>query len=191
MHNLPFTILALSDFSMFEFGTTMTEGTFSKQVRFIEQKNSSIYEVEIRDSPWVPAAERLEMSHPSILNRFMATLLQAIEVHTEKYPNRTIRLRGETEERVNLYRTALDKHLDALYPLFEITIDQNASKLLLDQKFEGIAFLLKRKPIPFITIHSSRTIWESRSKLFGTKISIEIDKGVRVNMMNPHKWGRD
>ncbi len=119
------------------------------------------------------------------MDQVMTTVMQIIEIYTERYPRRTIRLKGNTSQKAQLYRAALDKHLPILCPLFLIELEEKLPLPDSDRSLDAIAFLLKRKPIPYLTFHIFQTIWTGQSRLFGKKVKIELEKGIRIGVALP------
>ena len=179
---------ALRDFSAFQFTSTGLAGPVTRQVRFNGQKDAGIYNLDLRDLPVTRKDDPGRVTDQGDMNTVLATLVQIIEIYTERYPRRTIRLKGDTQEKAHLYRMALDHHLDILCPLFIINLEEHVAddaEDADDRNIDNIAFVLKRKPIPFLSIHAIQTTWSGHSRLFGRKVTIEVDKAVRVGVALP------
>jgi hypothetical protein len=176
---------ALRDFSAFQFTSAGLAGPVTRQVRFTGQKDAGIYNLDLRDLPVTQKDDPGRVTDQGDMNTVLATLVQIIEIYTERYPRRSIRLKGDTEEKAHLYRMTLDHHLDILCPLFIINLEEQVSVSGDDQKIDNIAFVLKRKPIPFLSIHAIQTTWSGHSRLFGRKVTIEMDKSVRLGVAYP------
>ena len=183
---------ALRDFSAFQFTSTGLAGPVTRQVRFNGQKDAGIYNLDLRDLPVTRKDDPGRVTDQGDMNTVLATLVQIIEIYTERYPRRSIRLKGDTQEKAHLYRMALDHHLDILYPLFIINLEEpagdrhsDAIDSVDDPNIDNIAFVLKRKPIPFFSIHAIQTTWSGHSRLFGRKVTIEVDKSVRLGVALP------
>lgn len=186
MVHTPYTHLqALRDFSAFQFTSAGLAGPVTRQVRFNGQKDAGIYNLDLRDLPVTKKDDPGRVTDQGDMNAVLATLVQIIEIYTERYPRRSIRLKGDTQEKAHLYRTALDHHLDILCPLFIINLEEHISDPDGDRNIDNIAFVLKRKPIPFLSIHAIQTTWGGHSRLFGRKVTIEMDKAVRLGVALP------
>jgi hypothetical protein len=160
-------------------------GSVTRQVRFNGQRDAGIYNLDLRDLPVTKKDDPGRVANQGDMNTVLATLVQIIEIYTERYPRRTIRLKGDTQEKAHLYRVALDRHLDILCPLFIISLEEHVSASGGDQSIDNIAILLKRKPIPFLSLHAIHTTWSGHSRLFGRKVTIEVDKAVRLGVALP------
>jgi hypothetical protein len=177
-------IQALRDFSAFQFISAGIAGPVIRQVRFNGQGDAGIYNLDLRDLPVTKKDDPGRVTDQGDMKTVLATLIQIIEIYTERYPRRSVRLKGDTQEKTYLYRVALDRHLDILCPLFIINLEEHVSASG-DQSIDNIAFVLKRKPIPFLSIHAIQTTWRGHSRLFGSKVTIELDKGVRLGVALP------
>jgi hypothetical protein len=175
---------ALRDFSAFQFTSAGMAGSVTRQIRFNGQRDAGIYNLDLRDLPVTKKDDPGRITDQGDMNTVLATLVQVIEIYTERYPRRTIRLKGDTQEKAHLYRFAIDRHLDMLGPLFIINLEEHISPSG-DRSIDNIAILLKRKPIPFLSVHAIHTTWSGHSRLFGRKVTIEVDKAVRVGVALP------
>jgi hypothetical protein len=175
---------ALRDFSAFQFTSAGMAGSVTRQIRFNGQRDAGVYNFDLRDLPVTKKDEPGRVTDQGDMNTLLATLVQVIEIYTERYPRRTIRLKGDTQEKAHLYRLAVDRHLDMLSPLFIINLEEHISPSS-DRSIDNIAILLKRKPIPFLSVHAIHTTWSGHSRLFGRKVTIEVDKAVRVGVALP------
>jgi hypothetical protein len=176
---------ALRDFSAFQFTSAGLAGSVTREVRFNGQKDAGVYNLDLRDLPVSKKDDPGRVTNQGDMNTVLATLVQIIEIYTERYPRRSIRLRGDTQEKAHLYRVALDRHLNILCPLFIINLEEHVSASDGDRSIDNIAFVLKRKPIPFLSVHAIQTTWSGYSRLFGRKVTIEMDKGVRLGVALP------
>lgn len=176
---------ATPDFSAFQFTSEGLSGNVTRQVRFIGQKDGRIYNLDLRDLPAGKNAAPGRVVDIGDTNYVLATLVQVIEVYTERYPRRAIRLMGNTEEKAQLYRAAVERHLDILHPLFIISLEEHNSASQPGQGINSIALLLKRKPIPYFTIHTIHATWSGHSRLFKRKVTIDLERGVRVGLALP------
>jgi hypothetical protein len=176
---------ALRDFSAFQFTSAGPAGPVTRQVRFNGQRDNGIYNLDLRDLPVTKKDGPGPVSDQGDMNTVLATLVQVIELYTERYPRRTVRLKGDTQEKAHLYRMALEHHLDILCPLFMIEMEEHISAPGGIRSIDNIAFRLKRKPIPFLTFQTIQTTWSGHSRLFGSKVAIEVEKAVRVGIALP------
>ena len=171
---------ALPDFSAFQFTSEEEDGPTTREVRF-RQKTPDIYNMDIGDLP--EKDEGKPGQENGDLNCLMTTLILIIELYTEKYPSRTIRLKGDTTEKALLYRKTLYRHVSALSSFFEIILekDRNFFRALRQKdNLDNIAFLVKRKPGWSFTIHTLQTNRCSRSQLFDRAVSVEIHRTIEI-----------
>ena len=185
VHTPYMQLQALRDFSAFQFTSPGLAGPVTRQVRFNGQKDNGIYNLDLRDLPVTQKDDPGRVTDQGDMDAVLATLVQIIEIYTERYPRRSIRLRADTQEKAHLYRMTLDHHLDILYPLFIINLEEHVVDAGDDRNIDNIAFVLKRKPVPFLSIHAIHTTWSGHSRLFGRKVTIEMDKVVRLGVALP------
>jgi hypothetical protein len=167
---------ALRDFSLFQFITTHSQNPVARQVRFICQLGRYIYNLDVRNFLYQKDSNPANRQDKETINGELATLIQIIEIYAERYPERTIRLGGDKEENFKLYQAAMEKYLDKICHLFLVDIEERGVFSETTGNKITVALLLKRKPIPYISIYSIRTLWNSHSRLFGTTITIELFK---------------
>lgn len=186
---------ALPDFSVFQFTSRGIAGATTRQVRFINPKESNTapnasphtYDLDIRDlHPEDPSSTTI--TDNGDMNKVLTTLILIIELYTERYPTRVVRLKGDTKEKARLYRIALDIHVDILFPHFDIGLEQENRFFPPHGQNQGcidnIAFLLKRKPGLCFTVHSIQTTRSSRSLLFGYTVSVELHRNVEIGVIS-------
>jgi hypothetical protein len=173
---------ALPDFSAFQFTSEEATGPTTREVRF-RQKTPDVYNLDIGD---LSAKDELQpglQNENRDINFLMTTLILIIELYTEKYPTRIIRLKGDTTEKARLYRKTLDKHVSAMSSFFEINLekDRNFFRAIRHREsLDNIAFLVRRKPGWSFTIHTLQTNRCSRSQLFDRAVTVEIQRSIEI-----------
>jgi hypothetical protein len=112
------------DFSKFQFTTRGIAGETDRAVRFIPQKETNTFNLDIGDlQPDGPSFTRI--TDNGDMDSVLTALIMIIELYLERYPTRIIRLKGNTKEKARLYRIALDKYVDALRPHFDINLEED------------------------------------------------------------------
>ena len=179
MSYAPYTNLhATPDFANFEFSSpTLSEPT-ARQVRFIGQQGGHIYHVEFRNKP---VGKKDEASWPDSKDFLcvVLTLLQIIEIYSERYPRRILRFHGNTTPKALVFGAILTRYHHLLHPLFQIE-----SEAPVRRAADGV-FLIKRKPLPFFSIHTVESTWNGTSRMFRSDFSIELDKSIRIGLTLP------
>ena len=173
---------ALPDFSAFQFTSEEEAGPTTREVRFL-QKAPDIYNMDIGDPPEKDEDKPGQENENGSFNCLMTTLILIIELYSEKYPNRIIRLKGDTTDKARLYRKTLDKHVSALSSFFEIIVEKDRNffrSFRQRDSLDNIAFLIKRKPGWSFTIHTLQTNRCSRSQLFDRAVSVEIQRSIEI-----------
>src|SRR5258708_24092119 len=171
----------LTDLSALQFTRRGIAGATARVVRSISPKegnaSQNTYDLDIGD---LHPEDQSSTTIPDNgdMNKVLTTLMLIIELYTERYPTRVIRLKGDTKEKARLYRIALDLHVDVLFPHFDIGLEQENRFFPLhgqnQECIDNIAFLLKRKPGLCFTVHSIQTTRSSRTLLFANTVSVEL-----------------
>ena len=197
---------ALPDYSQFLFTSRGIAGSTTREVRFIREKESNdpFHEDSFRDDPFCKDILpndifNLEMDdfhpkrHPSAgitdngdMNYVLSTLIMIIELYLERYPSRAIRLKGNTREKIRLYRAALDRHIEVIKQHFEIIVEEGKplSHPRSRDNFDNIGFLIRRRPGLRFTLHCIQTTRTSRSLLFGKTVSVETQRGIEFGLIS-------
>jgi hypothetical protein len=185
---------ARPDYSQFLFTSRGIAGSTTREVRFIKQKDTDIsddsfpndtYNLELRD--FHPENQSPGgITDNGDMNSLLTTLIMIIELYLERYPERAIRLKGNTKEKTRLYRIALDMHIEVLKQHFEIMVEQDkrASHPRNRDNFENIRFLIRRRPGVRFTLHSIQTTRTSRSLLLGQTVSVEIQRNIELGLIS-------
>lgn len=168
---------ALTDFSSFQFTSRGIAGSSTREVRFISQDEPGIYNLDFIDLS--ASGEPLTMiADNGDISKVLSMIILIVELYTERYPNRTIRFKGETREKAHLFRVALDMHIEKLLMLFDIALEKQRPLFPLHihsrESIDNIAFLLKRRPGPSFSIQALQATMNSRSLIFGNSVSVEL-----------------
>jgi hypothetical protein len=176
MSYAPYTNLqATPDFANFQFRSpTLPEPTV-RQVRFIGQQGGQVYHVEFRNKP---VEKKDEAAWPDSKDFLcvVLTLLQIIEIYSDRYPRRILRFSGSTTPKALIFGAILTRYPHLLQPLFQIETELPAP---------SGTFLIKRKPVPYFSIHTVESIWNGTSRIFRNDFSIELDKSIRIGLTLP------
>jgi hypothetical protein len=172
----PYTSLhALPDLSLFQFRTGHG-GAILIQLKFILLR-SGIYDLHVEQR------QLTESFYPYLFTEedargLLGSVIQVIELYTEKYPGRIIRMKGNTLLQTALFRVILRVHHDLLCPLF--SIDREGEKRFFPfrrQKGRN-GFLLKRRADCTLPVHPVRSIVRTRSRIFGNCVHVELHKEI-------------
>ncbi|WP_414709865.1 DUF6934 family protein [Puia sp.] len=91
-----------------------------KQIVFTQTNISGIYNLALGDVAENGEINDSRISDNGDRNKILATVVNAVEGYTKKYPRRRIAFKGSTAERTRLYRMAIGLHLNELGSKFEI-----------------------------------------------------------------------
>jgi hypothetical protein len=120
------------------------------------------------------------------MNHVLTTLIMIIELYLERYPSRAIRLKGNTKQKIRLYRAALDMNVERIKQHFEIIVEEGKplSHPRGRDNFDNIGFLIRRRPGLRFTLHCIQTTRTSRSLLFGKTVSVETQRGIELGLIS-------
>jgi hypothetical protein len=173
---------AKPDFSAFQFYSRGNGNLLTRQINFIASKKPRLFDLDFGDCE-NGQLHPYRLTDDGDLETLVTTLLHTLEIYTEKYPERTVRLKGNTKHKARIFHIALDTHLDVLCPHFEIEFEQEQPLLSLKRIRYPLAFLLRRKPGVCFSVYSTQTIHTSHSLLFGKPIAIEVQKNLHIGVV--------
>ena len=194
----PYTNLqATPDFAAFQFASPTLSEPAIRQVRFNAHQGGRIYHVEFRNQP---ADKKDEPSWRDSKDFYcvVLTTVQIIEIYSERYPRRILWFSGNTAIKALVFGTILVRFHHLLAPLFRIETETPGPQGSSDGKersglFGGspdgkngsYAYLMKRKPFPYFSIHTVESTWNGTSRIFNNRFSIELDKSIRIGLTLP------
>jgi len=172
----PFTFLhARPDLSLFQFRTGQG-GAILIQLRFILLR-SGIYDL------YVEQRQYTDVFHPYLFTEedargLLGDVIRVIELYTERYPGRIIRMKGNTLLQTALFRVILRVHHDLLCPLF--LIDKEGQKRFFPFRRDtgDSVFLLKRRADCALPVHPVMESVRTRSRLFGNWVHVQLHKEI-------------
>ena len=197
MSYAPYTNLqATNDFTTFQFSSPTLSDPTIRQLRFIGQPGGRIYQVEIRNRP---ADKRDDPSWPDSKDfyRVVLTALLIIEIYSERYHRRVLRFSGDTPLNALVFGTILARYHHLLKQLFLIETETPVTAGAAEKdRFGGFpgtpgsnersyGFAIKRKPIPFFSVHTIESSWNGTSRMFNNDFTIEMDKTIRIGLTLP------
>lgn len=158
------------DLSLFRF-TTGFAGCAVFQVRF-SALQQDIYDATVEYRHYFPGALYIPLTDGQV-EELLLVMIQMIELYTQKYPERKIRLKGGGRLQTMLFKVMLLVHQDALLPWFTIHEEQRRSLVPFIRGGDSPIFYLKRRP------NSGQpppvqTILHTRSRLFGNQVHIQV-----------------
>ena len=172
----PFTFLqARSDLSLFQFRTGKG-GAILIQLRFIVLR-SGVYDLCVEQRQFTG------IFHPYLFTEedargLLGDVIRVIELYTERYPGRIIRLKGNTLLQTALFRVILRVHHELLCPLF--VIDKQGERRFFPFRRDtgNSVFLLKRRADSALPVHPVQESVRTRSRLFGNWVHVELHKEI-------------
>ena len=160
------------DLSLFRFSTGFA-GCAVFQLRFAPRQ-PGIYDAAVEYLHGFPDTFYMPLTDGQIEELLLA-MIQMIELYTQKYPERVIRLRsGGSKLQAMLFKVMVLAHQDILRPWFTIEEQQQRSMFPFFNNRVASTFILKRKPDPCLPAHPVQTILHTRSRLFGNPVHVSV-----------------
>ena len=135
------------DFSVVKFTSIGRKGPIAKRISFTTTDLEHVYNLSFGDVGKDGETNDFKVSNNGDRNKILATIFKAVDIYTEKYPNRWIYITGSTKERTRLYRMAIGVNLDELSQIFDIYAFSNEEWVLFTKNMKIEAFLIKRKNV--------------------------------------------
>jgi hypothetical protein len=172
---------ALPDLSLFQFRAGQS-GALLIQLRFMLLR-SGIYDLCIEQRQFT------DVFHPYLFTEedarsLVGSVIQVIELYTERYPGRIVRLKGNTLLQTALFRVILRVHHDLLCPLFSIDKEGQRRFFPFRRNAGDSVFLLKRRADSSLPIHPIRASVRTRSRLFGNWVHVELHKEISIGKVS-------
>lgn len=196
MSYAPYTNLqATPDFTTFQFSSPTPSEPMIRQVQFNGQPGGRFYNVEFRSKP----AEKKEDSswlESKDFHCVVLTTIQILEIYSDRYPRRILRISGNSTPKVRVFGTILTRYSHLLTSLFLVEKETpqqhrqggNATCCTFPgglDKNERPDYLITRKPVPFFSIHTIESTWNGSSRIFKSDFTIELDKSIRIGLTLP------
>ena len=166
---------ALPDLSMIQFRTGAT-GSILIRLRFAFVRHG-IYDLSIEQRATDASFDTFFFTEKDA-KALLHTVIQIIELYTERYPSRTIRLQGHTHLQIAMFRVILQAHHDLLCPLFSIDKEGGRRLFPFRRSAGDSAFLLKRRADTALPSHPIRASVRTRSRLFGNWVHVELEREI-------------
>jgi hypothetical protein len=148
------TVRVADDLSFFDFISTGKHGNFMKRIAFQPITTGTLYNLAFGNIITDDCIDDYSVNDNGDRNKILATVADAVDNYTRRYPSRTIYFKGTTKQRTRLYRVAIGLNLNELSLTYEIYSMVNDNFVSFSKHLEASAFLVKRKSFnyPFTTI---------------------------------------
>ena len=133
------------DFNLFEFISRGKNGDILKRVIFSETEDRGVYNLALGDVDEDDEINDCVVTNNGDRNKILATVAFIVETYTKRFPDRWIAFKGNSTERLRLYRMAVGLHLEELSVLYEIWALVDGRIVRFRKNMEINAFLIKRK----------------------------------------------
>jgi len=183
----PINLQSTRDFTTFQFQIAQGYDAVGWQVRFVPHKDTRMFEVELKpaSSSIIDDLDFKVMDQPG--PDVAEMLLLTVDVYSERYPHRVIYLKTETSSKAKFYRTLVEKYLPRLTEVFRVDFSPEMSSDEQNWGIQYIGFLLSRKPVPYLNLTSVETVWKGTSRLLRHKVTVVMEKTLRVSAALPRK----
>ncbi len=135
------------DLSVFDFISIGKNGAIPKRIEFVQTEWDNVYNLAFGDIDVDGEMDDHSVSDNGDRNKILATIANAIEKYTKRYPLRWILFKGSTDERTRLYRMAIGLNIVELAARFEIYAYVEDNLVLFVKNLKVNAFLIKRKKV--------------------------------------------
>jgi len=137
------------DLSSFDFVSKGKKGEIRKRIIFMPTALPDIYILAFGNITESGDLDDLSISDNGDRNKILATIATAVDIYTERHPDRMIYFMGSTKQRTRLYRMAVGLNLDELSRTYNIYAEpeKGFEFKLFYKNMEINAFLIKRKPL--------------------------------------------
>src|SRR5690349_13274818 len=100
-------LLVSSDFLVYEFNSTGPKGIIPKIIKFSPYEDEDIYNLAFGTKKEDGSLDDLARDNNNDRDKILATIVFALRVFFDKYPNNYVYFTGSTRERTRLYRMAI------------------------------------------------------------------------------------
>ncbi|HUB62817.1 MAG TPA: hypothetical protein VL978_19015 [Puia sp.] len=193
----PYTRLeATPDFATFQFSSPTLPEPIVRQARFNGHQGGRIYYVDFRNSE-PGKKDDLDWQESKDFFCTVLTVLQIIEIYSERYPRRVLWLTGNSILKALVFGTILARFHHLLIPLFDIgaetpgpdSSDKNERSWPYSggsaEKEHCPAFRISRKPVPCFSLNTIESTWNGTSRIFRDRFSVKLDKRIRIGVTLP------
>ncbi|HXB96316.1 MAG TPA: hypothetical protein VNU70_14190 [Puia sp.] len=111
------------DLSVFEFMSVGRNGSIKKRVVFAKTDMRGIYNLAFGNIRSDNSMDDGFINDNGDRNEILATVAQAVDIYTQRYPRRWIYFRGNTPTKTRLYRMVISIYWGELSQKFEIYAD--------------------------------------------------------------------
>ena len=135
------------DFSSFDFISKGKKGDIPKRIVFIPTESTDIYVLVFGNIIDDDEIDDFSINDNGDRDKILATIATAVDIYTQRHPDRMIYFIGSTKERTRLYRMAISLNLEELTQTFEIYAEPEGQSNFIPfhKNMKISAFLIKRK----------------------------------------------
>lgn len=169
-------LVALPDLSVFQFISEGPWGRITKQIHFTLLCKPGVYMLQLGDLMADGEFNRSVISNNGDWDRVLATVIQAMEVYTERYPGRSIRIWSLSMERSRLFRIAIGSNRRQLSTRFTIQPMLGGGFLFFRKNKNRVRFELSRQRS---CDHGMSTLLSIHSILFKRAVTVTLEEDLK------------
>jgi len=140
-----YDLLVIADnLSILDFVSVGHRGEIIKRIEFNRTYRPEIFSLSLSDIR-KRARDTRSRSNNGDRDKILATVVYAIDIYTQRYPERWIHLAGNTKQKTRLYRMTIGLNLAELSKRFYIYAQINDEIRLFSVNMPVDSFLVKRK----------------------------------------------
>jgi hypothetical protein len=108
------------------------------------------------------------------VDTLLYAVVQAIELYTGKYPERSVRCKAGDKIQNAIFRVILRVNQDALATLFSVEQEEQEQFRPFGRRHDNPTFVLKRKPDPLRRPQPVQLTLNTHSQLFGNPVFVRL-----------------
>jgi hypothetical protein len=162
---------AQADFSAFWF-TLGIRGALLMEMRFTSQ-HPNVFDLTLEKRYLFEDPQPLFFNENDV-DTLLYAVVQAIELYTGKYPERSVRCKAGDNIQTAIFRIILRTNQEMLAGLFSIDEEGKERFRPFGRRLDNPSFLLKRKPDPQRGPHPMQLTINTYSQLFGSPVFVRL-----------------
>jgi hypothetical protein len=108
------------DLALFDFISTGPRGAIRKRIAFMSTDDTRVVQLAFGDLIDGSLLDDRVISNNGDRDKVLATIIGAVDIYTNAYPQRWVYFEGSTDARTRLYRIVISQNIHDLSTLFEI-----------------------------------------------------------------------
>ena len=142
------------DLSSFDFMSKSNYRSYLMRIAFVPTRNAKVFQLIFGNLVAENEIDDISVNDNGDRNKILATIADAVNKYTKRYPARWIYFAGSSKSRTRLYRLAIGLNLEELSLTFDIYARTPNGMVPFSKNMEATEFYVRRKSFnyPFTTI---------------------------------------